>query len=246
MEKLICLEAVDSTNSYLRKSPTLPHGTVVIADGQSSGRGRMGRSFFSLAGKGVYMSELLHPDCPPQKAMSLTPNLAVAVCRAISSVCGVMPEIKWVNDIYLKGKKICGILCESVIENGVVHSVIAGVGVNVSALEEDFPPELRDIAGSLLSQTGKCVERGVLALEIVKETEKMFEVWMNDDKAYLEDYRKLCFVPGHEIRILSPNGEEAAFAEGVSDDFGLIVSDPDRCQSSLRTLRFGEISVRVK
>lgn len=241
MSRLICLESVDSTNAYLRRNISLPHNTVVLADAQTAGRGRLQRSFFSAAGKGVYMSVLLHPNCEPQRVASLTPNLAVAVCRAINTVCGVMPEIKWVNDIYLKGKKICGILCESVIEDGAAKSVIAGIGVNVTAKDEDFPPELRELAGSVLSLTGREIERGRLALEIIRETDAMYDAWLSDERVCLEAYRSLCLVPGREILVITPNGEERAFAEGLSDDFGLII----RNENGRRTIRSGEISIKI-
>lgn len=241
MNKLICLESVDSTNAYLMRNTELPHGTAVLANAQTAGRGRLGRDFFSAAGQGVYLSVLLHPDCAPEKAPSFTPNLAVAVSRAMSHVCGVTPEIKWVNDLLIGGKKVCGILCESVIENGSVRSIVAGIGVNVSAKTEDFPEPLREIAGSIFSQTGKSVERGRLALEIINELEKMFELWFNDDEAYLEDYRRLCCVVGKPIRIISSDGEETAFAESVSNDFGLVVVN----EHGRKVLHGGEISVRI-
>lgn len=242
MSRVICLEAVGSTNEYLRQNADLPHGTVVLSDAQTEGRGRLGRSFFSKAGTGVYMSVLLRCGNQPEKAASLTPNLAVAVCRAISTVCGVTPEIKWVNDLMLGGKKICGILCESTVKNGVLDSVVAGIGINVLTKAEDFPDEISAIAGSILSVTGKRVERGRLILELIKEIDLMFEAWYGDERVYLDDYRRLCCVVGKEIRIISPDGEKTAFAEGVSDDFGLVVTDGDGCR---RILRSGEISVRI-
>lgn len=240
MNKAICLESVDSTNAYLRRESDLPHGTVVISDAQSDGRGRLGRSFVSAAGKGVYMSVLLRPDKMPRDVSTLTPNVAVAVCRAINTVCGVTPEIKWVNDLLIGGKKICGILCESVFEAGKPCRLIVGIGINVLTEAEDFPEELRETAGSILSETGKRTERGRLTVEIVKELELMYERWLSDERIYLEDYRRLCTVIGKKVRVISPDGEETAFAESLSDDFGLTVVN----ENGRRTLRSGEISVR--
>lgn len=241
MNRLICLESADSTNAYLRRNGTLPHGTIVISDAQTKGRGRMGRSFISPAGKGVYMSVLLRPDCAPERAASLTPNIAVAVCKAINTVCGKTPQIKWVNDLLIGGKKICGILCESVIEDGALDCVIAGIGINVSTAADEFPKELQGIAGSILSETGKSIERGRLISETVKELDKMYDRWLADERTYLDDYRRLCAVVGREIRIIKPDGEEVAFAEGISDDFGLTVVN----ENGRRTLHSGEISVKL-
>lgn len=242
MNKIICLESVDSTNSYLRRNAdTLPHGTAVLADAQTAGRGRLGRSFVSAPGVGLYMSVLLRPDCDAARCASLTPNVAVAVCRAVKAVCGLEPGIKWVNDLLLGGRKICGILCESEVREGRLSHVIVGIGLNVSQRREDFPPELRELAGSLYSETGAAPERGALAAAILRELELMYPRWIADERTGLADYRRLCVVPGREVRIVTPAGEETALAEGISDDFGLIVSS----DGIRTTLRSGEISIRI-
>ena len=243
MNKIICLESVDSTNAYLRRSADeLPHGTVVLADAQTAGRGRLGRSFASLAGKGIYLSVLLRPDCDPVRCASLTPAAAVAVCRAVKRICGVEPEIKWVNDLFLGGKKICGILCESEVSEGKLSYVVVGIGLNVSERREDFPPELRETAGSLYTETGAAPERGRLALAIVEELEKLYALWLSDESACLADYRRLCRVPGKRVRIITPSGETEALAEGISDDFGLCVQYDN---GERKTLHSGEISIRI-
>ena len=175
--RLQAFESLDSTNNYLKKlaAEGAAEGTVVIADEQTAGRGRMGRSFASVAGCGIYMSMLLRPaDCTPDCAQSLTAVCAVAVCRAIEKVCGRAPGIKWINDLYLRGKKICGILCESSVKNGKVDYAVLGIGLNVTTRIEDFPEELRETAGSLLTQTGFTFERGKLIAAIIAELSSLY------------------------------------------------------------------------
>ena len=174
--KLNAFETLDSTNTYLKKlaAEGASEGTVVIANAQTAGRGRMGRSFASAQGLGVYMSLLLRPDCAASCAQSLTANTAAAVCMAIETVSGVKPEIKWVNDLYLKGKKICGILCESAVSGDKLDYAVIGIGLNVITRPEDFPEERRHTAGSIYSQTGLIIERGKLISAILTELDGMY------------------------------------------------------------------------
>ena len=132
------LEETDSTNRVAKELARqgAPHGTVVSAKRQTAGRGRLGRRFCSPEG-GIYLSVLLRTDLPPEDRALLTPMAAVAVCRTVERLCGVRPDIKWVNDLYLEGKKVCGILCERTGD-----AVIVGVGLNLKTPEGGFPPEL--------------------------------------------------------------------------------------------------------
>ena len=145
-----CFAQIDSTNSYLKAEAMrgAPDGLCAIADRQTAGRGRAGRPFRSDAGQGVYLSMLLRPACAATAAMTVTAHVAVAVCRALEA-CGVQPGIKWTNDLVLGTKKLCGILTELTVEaeTGTIDSIVAGIGVNVRQRPEDFPPELRAIAG---------------------------------------------------------------------------------------------------
>lgn len=240
--KLICLDSVDSTNTYLRKLARegCDEGTVVIADTQTAGRGRMGRGFYSQSGAGVYLSVLLKPDCSPEQAGTLTPHLAVAVRCAIERVCGVKADIKWVNDLLIKDRKICGVLCESVIgPDGMPDYVICGVGVNVSNRAEDFPEELRSIAGSIYTQTGLTPERGKLIAAIIEEIMRMYARWTKDKTAYLAQYREGCITTGKYVRIKTADGERDAFAKELSSDFGLTVNT----SGGTVTLHSGEVTI---
>lgn len=240
--KLICLDSVDSTNTYLKK---LAHegcdeGTVVIADAQTAGRGRMGRAFYSKGGVGIYLSILLKPECAPEETASLTPHVAVAVCKALERVCGVKADIKWVNDLLIGGKKICGVLCESSIgPDGMPDFVVCGVGLNVLNRTEDFPDELKDIAGSIYTQCGMEAERGKLIAAIIEEIMKMYALWKKDRKAYLGEYRARCITTGRYVQIKTASGFADAYAQEISEDFGLTV----KADGGTATLHSGEVSI---
>ena len=242
--KLEAFESLDSTNNYLKQQAAAgaAEGTVVIANAQTAGRGRMGRSFASAQGMGVYMSLLLRPDCAPDCAQSLTANTAAAVCMAIETVSGISPEIKWVNDLYLKGKKICGILCESAVSDGKLDYAVIGIGLNVITRPEDFPEELHGIAGSIYSQTGVIIERGKLISAILTELDNMYAAWCEDKSAYLAEYKKRCSMLGRTVTVHAPEGDYAAIAKDVLPDFALLVEDVN---GNEKTLHSGEISIKL-
>lgn len=241
--KLECFESLESTNTYLRNQALngAAEGTVVIANEQTAGRGRMGRSFSSAPGLGVYMSLLLRPDCALDRVQTLTANTAAAVCRAIERVSGLEAEIKWVNDIILNGKKICGVLCESSVSEKGLDFVIVGIGINVINRETDFPPELREIAGSIYSQSGLVIERGKLISALIAELDAMYSAWSEDAGAYLAEYKKRCKMLGHLVEVTDADGSSLAVAEDIMPDFGLKVRFDN---GETRVLRSGEVSVK--
>lgn len=244
---LIVLPTVDSTNNYLkRESQTgLADGTAVVADQQTGGRGRLGRSFVSPQGKGVYTSVLLRPPVPPAQAVNLTAYVAVAVCNGIEAVTGQRPKIKWTNDIVMNNRKVCGILTEMAIEgeSNTLQYVIPGIGVNVNQRETDWPEELRDIAGSVAQAVGHPVERGRLAAELLNALDRMYADWLAGRRQpYLEQYRKDCLTIGQEVKLLRADGTETlATALGVDDQFALIIR---RADGREETVSSGEVSVR--
>ena len=193
-ETVRCFDAIDSTNTYLKREAMrgVADGLCAIANEQTEGRGRVGRPFLSAPNCGVYLSMLLRPDCAPAEATALTAHTAVAVCRALERACGVQAGVKWTNDIVLGTHKICGILTELSVEgeSGALDSVVIGVGVNAN--NADFPPELRDVAGSVYLETGARVDRARLAAELVLALDAMYDAWRRDPRAYLEAYRALC------------------------------------------------------
>ncbi|MBQ4425613.1 MAG: biotin--[Lachnospiraceae bacterium] len=244
-DRLICFDSIDSTNTYAKKIALqgAPDGTMILADEQTGGRGRRGRSFYSPAGKGLYLSALYRPNTEPARAVNLTAFAAVAVCQAIGQVSSVKPGIKWPNDIVAGGKKLCGILTEMSIEaeTGALDYVVAGMGINVSQQPEDFPPDVRDIATSLLEQSGETVSRPALAAALINELDAMMEAWLAGGRDYHSRYVRRCLNLGREVRLIRDGRETEAFAESVDEDFRLLVRYPDGTREAVNA---GEVSVR--
>ena len=168
-------ELLDSTNNRAKELARAgaPHGMLVAAEAQSGGRGRLGRSFFSPKGDGLYLTFILRPACAPESVAMLTSLTAVATARAIEKTAAADVRIKWVNDLYLGGKKVCGILCEAGAGRnpGTVDYVVAGIGINVN--RRAFPPELRETATSIGNECGVSPDRNRLAAEIANELEAL-------------------------------------------------------------------------
>lgn len=244
-KELECFDSIDSTNNYLKRNAMqTASGTAVVANEQTGGRGRRGRSFESPADCGVYMSVLVRPEMPPVKALNLTAYVAVAVCEGIQRATGLHPEIKWTNDIVVNGKKVCGILTEMSIEgeSGALQYIITGIGINVNQKAGDFPEEIRDIAGSLAMAAGKPVARGRLTAEILNALDEMYQAWLGGGGDYLERYRSRCLTVGKQVRLIRADGRvEPAVALAVEEDFSLRVRHEDGHEENVST---GEVSVR--
>ena len=251
MENVIVLKDVDSTNKYLKglASDDAPAGTVVIADHQTAGRGRLGRSFHSPSGKGIYLSYLMRPSIKPELVSSITCWSAVAVANAIESVCKVTPSVKWVNDPQINGKKICGILTEMSIESesGSISSVVIGIGINVNETPSDFPEELKDIASSIREETGSdIIFRSELTSSLIKELDIMSSMFPDAHDEYLNSYRRICSTVGLDVSVVSAHNHESEISRlgkaiAVNDDFSLKVLMNDGHEEDLRS---GEVSVR--
>ena len=243
--EIICLEQVDSTNTYLKRrgAEGAPHGLAALAEEQTGGRGRRGRRFESPKGAGLYLSVLLRPDCAPVEAVTLTAWVGVAVCDAVEQATGVRPQIKWTNDIILNGKKLCGILTEMSVEGetGAVDYVVAGMGTNVGETAEFFAAAgLADIATSLAME-GCAVDRNVLATCLLNALDRMAREFPQEKEKWLSQYRADCLTPGREVKLIGPDGERSAKALAIDDDFGLVAALPD---GTLTTVTAGEVSVR--
>lgn len=212
-----------------------PHGTLVLTAHQSAGRGRLGRVFESPAGKGVYLSVLLRPAASAQTA---TIGAAVAVCRAVQELCGLELGIKWVNDLYYQGKKVCGILTEAGtdLESGRLEWLVVGIGLNLTSRPEDWPEELRPIAGSLYPGGPAPVSRAALAGAIAREL-----LGLCPDFDCLDEYRTRCFVPGHWVTVCTGTESYAAKAVAIDDAGRLIVA---REGGRTEALCHGEVSIR--
>ena len=167
-----------------------PHGTVIFADHQTAGRGRLGRNFHSPANSGVYFSVILRPECKPTELMHLTCATAVAVCNGIQSATGIQPGIKWTNDLVADNRKIAGILTELSISqcDGAIDYAIVGIGINCSEQLSDFPEELSGIAGSLAMATRSVVSRALVAAEVINAMKETGAVYTGFRKSKSIDY----------------------------------------------------------
>lgn len=219
----VFLEETDSTNRVAKELARqgAPHGTAVLAERQTAGRGRLGRAFFSPEG-GLYLSVILYPQCPPEDRVLMTPMAAVAVCRALEQVCGISPGIKWVNDLYLGGKKLCGILCE-----GCGDAVIVGIGLNLYTPEGGFPAEIPATALDVP------VDRRVLAEAIRQQLLQPGE--------FLAEYRERCLLLGKTVTVHPVVGEAYAARAVELDDRCRLVVESCRGREALDS---GEVSVR--
>ena len=236
------LPTVPSTNAAARElaEQGAPSGSLVLSRTQTRGRGRYGRSFFSPADTGLYLSILLRPShTSPRQTVTLTAAAAVAMCQAIESVCDEAPQIKWVNDIYLQGKKVCGILTEAAfgLETGVPEYVVVGAGLNVYTPEGGFPPELESTAGGLLPHRAADVKNR-LAAEFVNRFLSLAQAQPED---FLEDYRSRSLVLGKCVTVLSGDREQEALALGIDDSCRLVVRYDS---GETETLSWGEIRIR--
>ena len=233
----------DSTNRYLKELAVngAEEGTVVIAERQSAGRGRLGRTFFSPEGKGIYMSLLLRPKIELQKAVLITSMAAVAVARAVEKVSGVSAQIKWVNDVFLNRKKVCGILTEAGIhpETGVLDYAVLGIGVNVGKME--FPEDLKETATSVCNECVHEVSREELIAEILKEIEYWYPyLW---DGSFLKESRMRSILLGKEILVLDATTEGGSYtAKAVDlDELGHLLIERN---GKIVVLNSGEVSIR--
>lgn len=236
---------VDSTNSLCKRLAMdgAADGTAVIADCQSAGRGRCGRSFQSPAGQGVYFSILWRPELTPQGCMNLPVLGAVAACRAIEEVTGTRPEIKWPNDMVLHGKKLGGILTEMSLESesGLVEYVVLGIGINVHQKQKDFEGEVAEMASSLDTELGVTVSRPQLAAALLRQMDLLRSEALVHPERWLEEYRRDCLTLGKEVQILRGETRIQATAVDVDDEYGLVIRMADGTE---RTVRAGEVSVR--
>ena len=235
------LPCADSTNALLRQRAAegSAEGWVILANQQTQGRGRLGREFYSPPDTGVYMSLLLRPrDLEPSQAAKITTMAAVAGCRAIEQVSGRQAEIKWVNDIFLNGKKVSGILTEGSyhLETGMLDYVIPGIGFNVYPPAGGFPEELADIADSIFrNQVDEGKNR--LAASFLNH---FLEIYHSQND-YSAEYRARNLVIGHAIRVIAPWGERNAYALDVDRDCRLVVRYED---GTVAALSSAEISIR--
>ena len=234
---------IDSTNTQAKimAQNGAPHGTVLVAGHQTGGRGRMGRSFSSPAGLGLYLSVILRPGCAATKLMHLTCAAGIAACDAVQESCQIRPGIKWINDLVIGSRKLGGILTEMSVDpkTGLVEYAIIGIGINCLQDPEDFPRELQSMAISL--KTAGCApDIPTLAASFICALRKM-SLQLEKRDEIMAAYRRDCITLGREVVVL--NGEEKQYgtALDVTADGALVVRLPDGASI---TVNAGEVSVR--
>ena len=239
-----CFQTISSTNTVLKTiaSEGAPGGLALIAGQQTNGRGRMGRSFYSPSDTGLYLSLLLRPELVASDVTGITACAAVAVALEIEELSGQKASIKWVNDVFVGGKKVCGILTEASIdcETGLIHYLVIGIGINTAVPEGDFPEDLQGIAGAAFRE--KIPDLRCRLAAGVLDRLMMYAQDLTDDQIY-EEYKKRSLVLGMPINILSAGKEpEPAVVLDLDRDYALVVQCED---GSVRRLNSGEVSVRI-
>lgn len=246
---LSLLGEVTSTNELMKEEAksAAPEGRVIIAFSQTHGKGRLGRTFFSPGGSGLYISVLLRPKMPAAKALMITAAAAVAVAEAVEKISGKAAGIKWVNDIYIDGRKLCGILTEASmnIEGGALDYAVLGVGINVYSPAGGFPDELKEKACCLLETE----ERGAkerIAAEVLTRFFKLYDdinlpAQSDSHPKFLSEYKRRSVLTGKEVTVVRSGKEETALALSIDDDCRLII----RTAEGDLPLSSGEVSVRL-
>lgn len=233
------LVETDSTNRVAKELAVkgASEGTLVVAKRQSMGKGRLGRNFFSPEG-GIYMSVVLKPQIPAERAVLITTCAAVAVARAIEKETGLKAGIKWVNDIFIKGKKVCGILTEAGVdfESGMPEYVILGIGIN--AEKQSVPEELKEIVGCLEGMTKEPVAKNRLIAAVWNEFSALYQ--RLGDAAYMQEYKERSILLGKEVKVLSTEGDYTAIVRDIDKEGHLIIET----EKGMGMLSSGEVSVR--
>lgn len=244
LRRILFLPTVESTNTLAKQKALegAEHGTVILANQQTAGRGRLGRSFHSPPENGIYCSLLLRPErLTATDAVLLTTAASVAVSRAIRKGTGKETQIKWVNDLFLDNRKVCGILTEAItnFENGEVECVILGVGLNFKGSVEELPEELRETAGFLYDGERPAISRNEMVAQLIGELSHL-EEWIRT-REFLEEYRRRSMVLGYEVDVIQGQSSFPATAVEIDDWGGLVVERKDGVRQLLNT---GEISIR--
>ena len=269
-----CFKEIDSTNTYAKRilaecgnlrdsSGALTeagkkyHKAIFIAEKQTAGRGRLGRTFVSPEKTGIYISVIYAPKGGITNPARLTACAAVAICRAIKNVIcklpegtSIEPQIKWINDIFVGGKKVCGVLAEGVanFESGMIEAAVVGMGINIKKNTTAFEGQLADVVGTLEDATSAKISRIEIAAEIAGQVLKIFEEDASSPdahKAIIKEYKEASFLIGRELTVYPLIGDEKssykAIATDIDDNAGLIVTLED---GSKRTLSSGEVSLK--
>ena len=236
-------KTLESTNKTAKELTfkDASHGTVIISEEQTAGRGRLGRSFYSPKNSGIYMSIILKPNLTIADSVLITTAASVAVCRAIEKTTGIEAKIKWINDIVLNNKKVCGILTEAStdFESGTIENIILGIGINFNTACEDFPDEIQNTAASLFSKENSKISRNVLCAAIINEVLSMSDNLKGHK--FINEYKKRSIVLDKDIIFIRNGVSTKAHAIDIQDDGSLVV---EKENGEITILNSGEISIR--
>lgn len=242
---IIVEKSVTSTNTILKElaKDGADEGTILVAMSQTAGRGRLGRSFHSPSDTGIYFSILLRPHMPASDSLFLTTSAAVAVAKSIEKASGHRADIKWVNDVYINDRKVCGILTEGSINplTGNLDYAIVGIGINVHTPKNGFPESIQQIAGSVFSESkNHSNTNNIIIAEILNH---FYEYYLNfSEKSFFEEYKKRSFLIGRKIYVIENETNIPATALDIDDDCHLIVKYED---GSIKKLSSGEVSIKI-
>lgn len=241
---IIVYKTIDSTNTQAKLAAESGQykDAVFIASEQTAGRGRLGRSFISEGGKGLYLSILLGGPLEPDLAVSLTTYMAVIASRCIESLTATEPKIKWVNDIYLGGKKVAGILTEGKADESAEALEFAVVGIGINLLKQEFDPEVKCIATTVEDECGKKVNVNTLAAMIVKEFFENLPLLLAGSKEIAAEYKSRSFLIGERVTVIKPTESYTALVTDITDKCELVLALDNGKGEILST---GEVSVRM-
>lgn len=236
-------KTLESTNETAKELALngASHGTIVISEEQTAGKGRLGRKFYSPSNSGIYMSIILRPNLKISDAVLITTAASVAICNAIENVTNTNVKIKWINDIVINDKKVCGILTEAVtdFETGNIQHLILGIGINFNTSENDFPIEIRNLATSIFSNTDTTSTRNQLCAEVINKILFMIEDIKNYD--FIDEYKKRSIILNQDITFIRGGISTKGRAIDINDDGSLVVKKEN---NEIVTLNSGEVSIR--
>ncbi|MCK9418188.1 MAG: biotin--[acetyl-CoA-carboxylase] ligase [Nitrospirae bacterium] len=240
-KKIHFLSDVASTNTLAMEMAAegTPEGTVVIAETQTGGKGRLGRKWISPKGN-LYLSVVLRPNIPMQKAPLITLTGAVAVASAIRTTCGLEAGIKWPNDILISGKKVSGLLTEMSAEQDRIRHIVLGIGVDVNMEMGELPPEVRSLTTTLAAEAGAKINRTVLLQQVLRDLERWYQKFLNNDGDVLEEWEKLNMTVGNRITVSGAGEAFDGLAQGIDRDGRLIVRLDD---GTIRTVAAGDVTI---
>lgn len=223
-------DAIDSTNSHAHKlaKEGAKEGTVVLSESQSKGKGRLGRSWFSPSGVNIYLSVILRPQMPSSKITLLTFAAAIAVAKAIRDIAGLDADIKWPNDILIKGKKVAGILSEMDAKSDAVRFVVIGIGINVNLDIKDIPSELIDKATSIKIETNITIDRMNLICRVLENLEEWYNIFeRNRVNDIIDEWKRLAITIGRDVKVQSGNSFIEGRAVDIDENGALLIKDSD-------------------